>query len=351
MDARSDVPQPLGPVVHRIHPGDDREQDLRGADVRRRLLTTNVLLARGQGETKRHPIMRVLRDTDEPAGHRSLVGVTRRHVGRMRAAVEERDAETLRAADHDVDTHLPRRRQQRQGERIGGDGDQYVAGRQPGDEAAVVPHLTVCARILEEDSKRVVLDQVGDRVADGHLDAERLCTRVHDFDGLRVTCRIDEEPGAILLVDSGEHRHRLGRRRGLVEEGGVGDLHPGEVDDHGLEVEQRLEPPLRDLGLIRRVRRVPAGIFEDVALDDPRRDRVRVAGADHRRVDGVLGGEATQPAEYLGLGRGCGETDGRLVVDRRGHRLDDEVVECPDADRLEHRCNVIVPEAVVTCDE
>ena len=33
----------------------------------------------------------------------------------------------------------------------------------------------------------------------------------------------------------------------------------GQVVDDGLEVQQRLEPALRDLGLIRRVGRVPAG--------------------------------------------------------------------------------------------
>src|SRR6266545_548023 len=48
----------------------------------------------------------------------------------------------------------------------------------------------------------------------------------------------------------------------------------------GLEVDERLEPALRDLGLIRRVLRVPARILEDVALDDPRGDAVVVAHAD-----------------------------------------------------------------------
>ena len=39
-------------------------------------------------------------------------------------------------------------------------------------------------------------------------------------------------------------------------------------------LEQRLETPLRNLRLIRRVGRVPAGIFEDVPLDDRRHDAI-----------------------------------------------------------------------------
>ena len=44
----------------------------------------------------------------------------------------------------------------------------------------------------------------------------------------------------------------------------------GQVADHRLEIQQRFEPALGNLGLIRRVLRVPAGIFQDVALDDRR---------------------------------------------------------------------------------
>ena len=49
---------------------------------------------------------------------------------------------------------------------------------------------------------------------------------------------------------------------------------------HRLEVEERFEPALRDLRLVRRVRRVPARVLEHVAQDDARRDAVVVAEAD-----------------------------------------------------------------------
>ena len=74
-----------------------------------------------------------------------------------------------------------------------------------------------------------------------------------------------------------QQRHRFGGGRGLVEQRRVGDLHPGQVADHRLEVEQRLEPALRDLRLIRRVGRVPARVLHHHPQDHAGRDGVVVA--------------------------------------------------------------------------
>ena len=65
----------------------------------------------------------------------------------------------------------------------------------------------------------------------------------------------------------------------------------GQIRHHRLEIEQRLEPALRNLGLIRRVRRVPARVLEHVPRDDGRRDRVVVAQADVAAADTVRCGE------------------------------------------------------------
>src|SRR3546814_2099946 len=46
--------------------------------------------------------------------------------------------------------------------------------------------------------------------------------------------------------------HRFGRGRRLVEHRGVRHRHAGQVHDHGLVVEQRLEPALADFGLVGR---------------------------------------------------------------------------------------------------
>ena len=51
---------------------------------------------------------------------------------------------------------------------------------------------------------------------------------------------------------------------------------------HRLEIEQRLETALRDLRLVRRVRRVPARVLHHHPQDDARRDGVVIAEADVR---------------------------------------------------------------------
>ena len=73
-------------------------------------------------------------------------------------------------------------------------------------------------------------------------------------------------------------RHRLGRGGRFVEQRGICDIERGQVGDHRLKIEQRFEAALRNLGLVRRVGRVPAGIFQNVALDDRRHDAIGVAG-------------------------------------------------------------------------
>ncbi len=79
---------------------------------------------------------------------------------------------------------------------------------------------------------------------DDHTDAQRLGTGFEHSDGLRVAIRVDDEHVAGLVVEPVAHRHRFGRRGGLVEQRRVGKLHPGQVGDHGLEVHQRLESAL-----------------------------------------------------------------------------------------------------------
>ncbi len=54
-----------------------------------------------------------------------------------------------------------------------------------------------------------------------------------------------------------------------------------------LEIEQRFEPPLRDLRLVRRVSGVPAGVFQNVPLNHGRGNAVVIAGADKRAGDPV----------------------------------------------------------------
>ena len=90
-----DVPEALGPVVHGVHRGDDGEQHLGGADVRRRLLAADVLLAGLQGEAVGGATGGVDGHADEAAGHRPAQAVAGGEEAGVRAAVAERHAEAL----------------------------------------------------------------------------------------------------------------------------------------------------------------------------------------------------------------------------------------------------------------
>jgi hypothetical protein len=91
---------------------------------------------------------------------------------------------------------------------------------------------------------------------------------------------VDEERLCLGLRGALRQRHGFRRSGGLVEQRGVGDIEPGEIADHGLEVEQGFQPALADLGLIRRIGGVPGRILQDVALDHRRQDGAGIALAD-----------------------------------------------------------------------
>ena len=70
--------------------------------------------------------MRVDRHADDAARRLAHVLLERREERGVRTAVAERHAEALRVAEDDVGAHLAGRRQQRQAEQIGADGDEHA---------------------------------------------------------------------------------------------------------------------------------------------------------------------------------------------------------------------------------
>ena len=75
-----------GSVVRRVQAGDDREEHLRGADVARRLLPADVLLACLQREPERGPPVGVDRDPHEAPREAALVLVAHRDERGVRPA-------------------------------------------------------------------------------------------------------------------------------------------------------------------------------------------------------------------------------------------------------------------------
>ena len=89
----------------------------------------------------------------------------------------------------------------------------------------------------------------------------------------------DEDRAALRFAGEGK-AHGFRGCRSFIEERGIGHRETGEAGDHRLKIEKGFEAALGDLGLIGGVGGVPAGIFENVPLDDRRRDRSMISLAD-----------------------------------------------------------------------
>ncbi len=296
--------QPVRAVVGGIHRGDDREQDLRRADVAGRLVSPDVLLAGLQREPISRMAVRVHGHPDQPAGKLALQVVTDADVTSVRSAVSHRHAESLRAADRDVGAELARRREQRKRERVGGDSGQRAAGARGGDGRAQVTDLPAGPGVLQQYSEqfalRLCLDQFGRHVAGHQLESERLRAGGEHREGLREAVGVGEEDPAAAGRAVGQ-RHGLGRGGRLVQHRCSGHGQRCQVLDHGLEVQQRFETSLGDLRLVWRVGGVPGRAFHDVPADYRRGDRAVVAEADHLGQHLVLRRQPAQLGERLVL--------------------------------------------------
>ena len=338
VDAAGDLAQALRPVVDGVHGGHDGQQHLRGADVARGLVAADVLLARLQGEAHGGVALGIDRDAHQPARHEALVLVAGGHERGVGAAVAHGHAEALAVAHGHVHAELAGGRQQGEGQQVRRRHDQGAGGVGPLDEGAEVLDVALGVRVLEERAEGVVTEVVGVGIAHGHVVAQRFRPRAHEVDRLRVDPVGDEEgvPRVAALLGAFSERHGLGGGGGLVQHGGVGDVQAREIHDHRLEVQQRLEPALGDLGLVGGVLGVPAGVLQDIAQDDAGRERVVVAHADEGAVDLVVAGQAAQVGQHLRLAERRRQLQRPGQADVGRHGLGDELVQRIHAEHLHH---------------
>src|SRR5690606_37189057 len=141
-----------------------------------------------------------------------------------------------------------------------------------------------------------------------------------------------------------------GRRR-FVQQRSIRDRQPGQIDNHRLEGQQRLEPALRNLGLIGRVLGIPVRIFQDAALDDGRYDGVVVAHPDEGGKNLVLLGQRAGTGEEVTLRQCLGKLEWPAEPDPLRDGLVDEFVECRAPQALEHLLDFFRAGAVVSPDE
>jgi hypothetical protein len=213
-----------------------------------------------------------------------------------RNAEAHRHAKALRVPDRHVGAPFARGAEGRQREQIGGDHHLGAGRMQRGHQRAVVTDLAGHGRILQQGPERARI-ACGRGRADHDVDADRLSARAQHFDRLRQHVVGDKENGRRRFARALDQGHRLRRGGRFVEHRRVGHVHAGQIGDHLLEVQQRLQAALRDLGLIRRVGRVPGRILEYIAQDDVRRMGAVIALADQAAQDFVLAGERTQIGE------------------------------------------------------
>jgi hypothetical protein len=304
---------------------------------------------------------RVDGDADEATGYLPLEALADRHVTRVRAAEPHWDTEPLAGPDRDVGAPLAGRRDEGEGEQVSRSGDQSAVLVGGGRQGAEVAQLAVGTGVLDDDPEDVATAAGGPEgvhrvdpaeVGDGHVDTERHRPGPGDRDRLRQHVAVDEEHRVGRALPAPAHQgHRLGDGGGLVEQRRTGHRQRCEVADDGLEVQQRFEAALRDLRLVRRIRGVPGGVLQDVALHDRRRDGAVVAEPDHRAHDGVEARQAAQLADDRGLRRGRVEPQRSLRTDRWGDGHVDERVERRVADDLEHRGDVVRGRADVPLHE
>ena len=103
----------LRAVVDGVHAGHHRQQHLRRANVARRLLPANVLLACLKRHAQRWAARGVLRHADDAPREVARELAAGGKVGGMRTAESHRDPEALAATHRHVGAHLPRRGEQR----------------------------------------------------------------------------------------------------------------------------------------------------------------------------------------------------------------------------------------------
>ncbi len=348
---RRDRPQPLRAVVDGVHRGHDGQQDLGGADVGRRLVPPDVLLPGLQGQPVGRPSLGVDRDAHQAPGQVPLEALGHRHVPGVRSSVEQGDSEPLGGPDHHVGAHLSGRLQEGQRQQVGRDHGERIALVGGLDHGPGVDDPSGRAGVLHQHPRQLALRQAVPQVGDADLDPHRLGTGAHHLDGLRQGVGVDDERAGGLPVAAADQGHRLRRSGPLVQQGRVRRGQAGQVADHRLEVEQRLETSLGDLGLVRRVGGVPAGVLEHVAPDDRRRERRVVAQTDHRLRGPVGRGQLAQLAGHGVLGGRLGELGVALGADAARDGGRHQLVQRGEADGLEHRLDVRGPKPDVALDE
>lgn len=204
------------------------------------------------------------------------------------------------------------------------------------DGRAQVVHPAVGVGVLQQRAEHPVLVQVVQPI-DDQLEAEALGAGLQYGQGLRVAMFIDEERIAARLGHAPCQSHGFGSGRRFVEQRGIGQVQPGQVDDHLLVIEQRLQATLGDLRLIRRIGGVPAGVLQHVAQDHRGRQGSVVPHADQAGPHLVLLGVTAQFCQGGLFIKRRGQFQRAVQANARRDGLLDQFTATAQAQGLQHR--------------
>ncbi len=239
VNAIGDLCQAARTMIDGVHAGDVGQQHLCSADVAGGLLATNMLFAGLHGQAQGLLAVTVHRHADQAARHVTLERIAGREVGRMRATEAQRHTEALGATDCHVSAEFAWRGQQGKGQQVGSHGDQGVGRVEAFDQFAVIEHITIAGRVLQQRAE--VIADIAQLVLIGHNhgDAQRLGASTQHIQGLRVAMAGREKLlASLVFAQAFAKGHCLRGCGGFVEQRGVGNRQAGEVADQCLEIEQ-----------------------------------------------------------------------------------------------------------------
>ena len=135
-----------------------------------------------------------------------------------------------------------------------------------------IPEPAATSRQLKQNTKDLSIKLKGHRLGHLEMNAQRFSPSSQHGKSLGKNLRIHEKTMSLrALANRKAEAHRLSSCRSLIKQRSIGDRQPRELTDQRLEVEQSLEPSLRDLSLIRGVSGIPSRIFKHLSLNQRRR--------------------------------------------------------------------------------
>src|SRR6266576_2243025 len=109
MSALGDCPQTARTMIDRVHRRDDRQKNLRRANVTGGFVAANVLLARLQRKAISRSAFGIVRNSDQASRHMPFVLVAGGKERGVRPTESERYSESLGVSNGDISSKFPRR--------------------------------------------------------------------------------------------------------------------------------------------------------------------------------------------------------------------------------------------------